>query len=247
MRQNCSRMLLGGLLVLSAGLASGCAHWITMAMPSDTPLAGATVSSGARVPFLLETAHVTQNGSPIPPSAPLERQVLGAIEATRLFSHHYQSGYAPLAEDLAHVTGRLSIDTVAESHAGQAAWRGLAIGASLFALAPFLSLNYDYGTRMTIELERWDGHSKQYSATANGTAHYNLFGASPDVIERLKGQVTDACLASLLNQVVQDSALYLAGSPPPQAVANHTVSVGIRRALPRAVPVAQPDVHMPLP
>jgi hypothetical protein len=52
---------------------------------------------------------------------------------------------------------------------------------------------------MSLEMERWDGQIKHYTATSNGSAHYNLFGANPEVIEQLKGQVTEACLSSLLN------------------------------------------------
>ena len=183
---------------------------------------------------------MTHNGSSIAPPAILERQVLGAIEATRLFSQHYQSGYTQPATNQARVTVRLSIDNLVEPHAGQAAWRGFLVGASMFTLAPFISLNYDYGAQMSLEMERWDGQIKQYTATSNGSAHYNLFGANPEVIEQLKGQVTEACLSSLLNQVIQDSTFYLASSEQPQGNSIRTVSVGVRRSSPRAVPMSQP-------
>jgi hypothetical protein len=110
----------------------------------------------------------------------------------------------------------------------------------MFVLAPFTSLNYDYGTEMSLEMERWDGQIKQYSATSNGSAHYNLFGANPEVIEQLKGQVTEACLSSLLNQVIQDSTFYLASSEQPQGNQIRTVSVGVRHSSPRPFPISQP-------
>lgn len=226
---------------MTLGLGTGCSHWIELAVPTDTtPLAGTTVATDARMPLLLETIRVTHNGSSIAPAAILERQVLGAIEATRLFSQHYQSGYSQPAADQARVTVRLSIDNLVEPHAGQAAWRGFVVAASMFALAPFISLNYDYGTAMSLEMERWDGQMKHYSATSNGSAHYKLFGANPDVIEQLKGQVTEACLSSLLNQVIQDSPFYLASSEQPLGNPIRTVSVGVRHSSPRAIPVSQP-------
>jgi hypothetical protein len=241
MSQTFSRPLISGVLAMTLGLGTGCSHWIELAVPTEAaPPTSATVATNARVPLLLETIRVTRNGSSIAPPAILERQVLGAIEATRLFSQHYQSGYIQPAADQAHVTVRLSIDNLVEPHAGQAAWRGFVIGASMFALAPFISLNYDYGTDMSLEMERWDGQIKQYTATSNGSAHYNLFGASPDIIEQLKGQVTEACLSSLLNQVIQDSTFYLASSEQPQGNQIRTVSVGVRQSSPRAIPVSQP-------
>jgi hypothetical protein len=222
-------------------VGTGCSHWIELSVPTDTaPPARATVATDARMPLLLETVRVTHNGSAIAPPAMLERQVFGAIEATRLFSQHYQAGYAQPPANQAHVTVRLSIDNLVEPHAGQAAWRGLLVGASMFTLAPFISLNYDYGTQMSLEMERWDGKIKHYTATANGSAHYKLFGANPEVIEQLKGQVTEACLSSLLNQVIQDSPLYLAQSEQPQGNQIRTVSVGVRRPSPRAFPISQP-------
>lgn len=240
MGQIVSRPLIGSVLAMTLGLGTGCSHWIELAVHTDAaPPTNATVATDARVPLLLETIRVTHNGSSIAPPESLERQVLGAIEATRLFSQHYQSGYTQPATDQARVTVRLSIDNLVEPHAGQAAWRGFVVGASMFVLAPFISLNYDYGTELSLEMERWDGQIKQYTATSNGSAHYNLFGANPEVIEQLKGRVTEACLSSLLNQVIQDSTFYLASSEQPQGSSIRTVSVGVRRSSPRAIPMSQ--------
>ncbi|MEP6936412.1 MAG: hypothetical protein ABI988_21120, partial [Nitrospirota bacterium] len=94
MRQFFSRPLIGGILAMTLGLGTGCSHWIEMTEPKGAPPpTSATVATDARMPLLLETVRVTHNGSSIAPPAILERQVLGAIEATRLFSQHYQSGY----------------------------------------------------------------------------------------------------------------------------------------------------------
>jgi hypothetical protein len=56
-----------------------------------------------------------------------------------------------------------------------------------------------------------------------------LFGATTIMICELKGQVPEACLTSLLNQVIQDSTFYLASSEHPQGNPIRTVSVEIRR------------------
>jgi hypothetical protein len=240
MGQMCSRLSIGCILAMTLGLGTGCSHWIELAAPTDTiPPAHATVATDARLPLLLETLRVTQNGSSIAPPAYLERQVLGAIESTRLFSQHYQSGYMQPAADQIRVTMHLSVDNRVEPHAGQAAWRGFAIGASMFTLAPFISLNYDYRSEMSLEMERWDGRVKRYAATSNGSARYHLFGANPGVIEQLKGQVTEACLSALLNQVIQDSAFYLANRGQPHSSPSRTISVGVRHASPITIPISQ--------
>ena len=90
----------------------------------------------------------------------------------------------------------------------------------------------------------WDGHVTHYEARSSGTAHYNLFGASPVVINELKGQVIETCLNSLMNQLVQDTPLYMASKTPLPASTIHTVTVKARRpatlqgALP-AIPVSE--------
>ena len=68
-----------------------------------------------------------------------------------------------------------------------------------------------------------------YDAQSSGTAHYNLFGASPAVINELKGQVIETCLNSLMNQLVQDTPLYMASTTPLPASMIRTVTVKARR------------------
>ena len=85
----------------------------------------------------------------------------------------------------------LTIDDAIDSHPGEAAWKGFAIGGSMFLLAPVIDFHYDYGTHLTLELERWDGTVKTYHAESSGTARYNLFSASPSMIAELKGHVVE--------------------------------------------------------
>lgn len=234
-----SRLLSPELVGFIALLASGCSHWIELAdQATPSSPSQATIAGDLRVPLLLETVHVTQNGAPLATPPALERQVLGALETTQLFSQHFQSGFAQPAPNQAHVTIRLSMDNHIEPHAGEAAFRGFVIGASMFLLAPVISLEYDFGTEMALEVERWDGRTKQYTASSSGSAHYYLFGASPHVIEELKGQVTDTCLTSLLDQLVRDHTFYLADSSSQPESTIRTVSVGVRRPIADAHPVS---------
>ena len=70
MGQICSRPLISTVLAMTVGLGTGCSHWIELAVPSDAaPPTSATVATDARVPLLLGTLHVTQNGAPVAPPA----------------------------------------------------------------------------------------------------------------------------------------------------------------------------------
>src|SRR6476660_1782237 len=129
-----------------------------------------------------------------------------------------------------HVTIRLTMNNSVEPHAGEAAWSGFIIGASMFLLAPIVTLDYDYGTQMALEVERWDGQTKQYQASSSGTAHYHLFAASQHLIDELKGQVTETCLTQLLDQVIRDTPFYIAGEIAPSEPTIRSVYVGTKRS-----------------
>lgn len=234
-----SRIFMRSLAGLIVVLASGCSHWIELTdQAAPSPPSQTTISSDRRVPLLLETVRLSQNGAPLATPPALERQVLGALEATQLFSQYFQSGYEQPAPHEHRVTIRLRMDNHVDPHPGETAWSGFVIGASMFLLSPVIWFDYDYGTQMSLEVERWDGQMKQYTASSSGSAHYYLFGASPHVIEELKGQVTDNCLASLLDQLVRDHIFYLADGSSQTESTIRTVSVGSRRPTPDVHPVS---------
>jgi len=191
----------------------------------------------------MDTFRISQNGTPQNPSSETERRVLNAVQETRLFSTLVPLGGVSALPNGKAVTARVTFDETVDSHSGDTALKGIVIGASMFLLSPLIELDYDYTAQAHLELERWDGHVTHYQAQSSGTAHYNLFGASPVVINDLKGQVIETCLNSLMNQLVQDTPLYMASKTPLPASTIHTVTVKARRpatlqgALP-AIPVS---------
>jgi hypothetical protein len=231
-----------GLLTGMALATTGCSHWIELPQSTgDADLAPISVIAQDRVPLIIEAVRSTQNGAALGTSGEIERHVLSAFENSRLFSEYFQSGYAQPMADRPYVKARLSMENTVEPHAGDAALKGIVVGASMFLLAPVIELQYGYGSQMTLEIERWDGQVKRYVTSSAGTARYNLFGASPQVIEELKGQVTDRCLTALLHQVVQDTSFYLASSTPSFKSPIHSVSVTNRRGELRPIPVSTPS------
>lgn len=238
---NTSRHTVLGLLLGTILVVTGCSHWIKLSEPAaQAGAAPISVAAQDRVALVIETVRSTQNGGALGTPGEIERHVLSAFEDTRLFSEHFQSGYSHPMPDRRHVKARLSIENTVEPHAGDAALKGIVVGASMFLLAPVIELQYGYGSQMTLEIERWDGQIKRYATSASGTARYNLFGANPQVIEELKGQVTDRCLTALLHQVVQDTPFYLASSTPSFEAPIHSVSVTSRRGKLRSIPVSNP-------
>jgi hypothetical protein len=236
-----------GLLALAVTTTIGCASTIEI-MPSPTDhqdTATRSIAISERVPLLLEGFRVTQNGAPQHPSTGIERRILNQVQETRLFST-----LVPLGGDTSSlgdkaITARVLFDETIDPHGGEAAWKGFVIGASMFLLSPVMELNYDYAAHASLELERWDGQVKRYEAHSIGTAHYNLFGASPVVIDELKGQVTEACLTELMEQLVRDTNFYMAGSTPLPESPLLAVTVKGRRAKPSPLGVTPIPISLP--
>ncbi len=169
-----------------------------------------------RVPAALGVVRMLRNGAPLDPSVAYDRRVVSALHETQLFSYmiYPDHGQPALLDGQKYVAVRLSVSETVDRHAGGNAFKGFVIGASMFLLTPVLPLEYGYASQMTLELQRWDGETKHYFAASEGTASYQLFGATPLLTEELKGQVTERCLNSLMAQLVSDAGFYSARAAP---------------------------------
>lgn len=231
------RWALLGLVGL-ASTASGCARWIDV-IPSSTLQQESitrSISNIDRVPLVMDGFRMIQNGAAQNPSTEVERRILNTVQETRLFSTLVPFGGdgSSLGEKV--VTARITFDETIDPHSGAAAWKGFVIGASMFLLSPVIELDYDYVAQASLELERWDGQVKRYEARSAGSVHYNLFGATPIMIDELKGQVTEACLTELMEQLVRDTSFYMASSSPLPDSPHLTVTVKARN--PKRSPAA---------
>jgi len=244
-----SNVTLRGLVLACCGLVltTGCGRWIeVMATPTDAQQAASqTIAQVEQVPLIMDRLRITRNGSPQNPSTETEQRILGSLGDLGLFSYLVGMNSAPPASNGKVIRARLSLDEAIESHPGHAAWKGIVIGASMFILTPFLPLEYDYAAHVTLELERWDGQIKHYESQSAGTARYQLFGATPIMIDELKGHVMETCLFQLANQLVHDTQFYFASSAPLAEPGIRSVSVKSRTPEPSgtsgtAIPVSAP-------
>ena len=226
-----------GLLVT---LTTGCARWIELHATADSSQEPSVreIARNEQVPLLMDSVSTTRNGSPQNLSLETERRVLGTLREIGLFSHlvDMNSPEPPASEKF--IRARLLFDEAIDSHPGDVAWKGIVIGVSMFILAPFIPLEYDYTTHVTLELERWDGRVKHYESQSAGTAHYKLFSAMSLMIDELKGHVTESCLTALMQQIVHDTAFYTASSAPILDRPIRSVSVKSTRSTLTPVPVS---------
>ena len=204
-----------------------------------------SLPSHERVPLVMDSFQQARNGAPQNPSTEAERRILHRVQDTHLFSAAIPLGAKSDSVGEKIVSARVSVEETVEPHSWMSAFKGIIIGGSMFLLSPFIDLEYGYTATIALELERWDGQVKRYEGTASGTVQYNLFAATPVMIDELKGHVTEACLANVTGQLVQDTSLYMASSAPLPDNGIRMVTVKSKRpsavqAPQSIVPVARP-------
>jgi hypothetical protein len=231
MMTNMSRWLVLSLAGFLLCGITGCARWIDVKPPSVDlkETVAHSLPDDERVPLVTNSFHLSRNGAFQYPSADLERRILSSIQETSLFSTLMPLGETSDSFGDKVVSARITVDETIEPHSWLSAFKGIVIGGSMFLLSPFIDLEYEYAATVALELERWDGQVRRYEGRSSGSVHYKLFGATPVMIDELKGHVTEACLTDLTGQLVRDTKLYMASSAPLPDTGIRTVTVKAKR------------------
>ena len=231
MTRHAAHWSLVGFVGLLLYMNTGCTRSIELkpasahSQSSDTHL----LATDERVPLVMDSFHLSRNGAPQNPSTETERRILDRVQETRLFSALIPLGAQSDSLGDKTVSARITLDETVEPHSWRSAFKGIILGGSMFLLSPFVDFEYDYAAKVGLELERWDGQVKRYEGISSGTVQYKLFGATPVMIDELKGHVTEACLTELTAQLVRDTTLYMASSAPTSASGVRTVTVRAKR------------------
>ncbi len=231
MMRHIFRWSIVGLTGVALCMNTGCARSFEVKPVSTESQQAVThaLPTNERVPLVMESFHLSRNGAVQTPSTEAERRILSTLQATSLFSTLIPLGAQSDALGEKIVSARITLDETIDPHSWLSAAKGIIIGGSMFLLSPLIDFEYDYTAKIGLELERWDGQLKRYEGTSSGTVQYKLFGASPIMIEELKGHVTEACLTELTAQLVRDTTLYMASSAPTSGSGVRTVTVRAKR------------------
>ncbi len=231
MTRHAAHWSLMGFVGLLLYMNTGCTRSIELkpapvhSQSSDTHL----LATDERVPLVMNSFHLSRNGAPQNPSTEAELRILNRVQETHLFSTLIPLGAQSDSLGEKAVSARITLDETIEPHSWLSAFKGIILGGSMFLLSPFVDFEYDYAAKVGLELERWDGQVKRYEGISSGTVQYKLFGATPVMIDELKGHVTEACLTELTAQLVRDTTLYMASSAPTSASGVRTVTVRAKR------------------
>ncbi len=241
------RRTIVGFAGLVLCLSAGCSRSIELKPSSPDPQSAITHSfpSDERVPLVMDSFYLSRNGAPQNPSTDTERRILNRVQDTRLFSTLIPLGGQADSLGEKIVSARITMDETIEPHSWLSAFKGIIIGGSMFLLSPFIDFEYDYAAKVGLELERWDGQVRRYEGSSSGTVQYKLFGATPVMIDELKGHVMETCLSALTDQLLEETTLYMASSAPAPQSSIRTVTVKSKRpsttqSSPSVVPTTAP-------
>lgn len=212
-------------------LSTGCTRSIELKPAAADSHSAITHSlpSNERVPLVLDSFQLSRNGAPQNPSTDAERRILNRVQETSLFSTLIPLGSQSETLGERIISARITMDETIDPHSWLSAFKGIILGGSMFLLSPFVDFEYDYAATVNLELERWDGRVKRYAGTSSGTVRYKLFGATPVMIDELKGHVMEACLSELTHQLVRDTTQYMASSAPTPKPGIRTITVKSKR------------------
>ncbi|MDH4237816.1 MAG: hypothetical protein OEV17_11280, partial [Nitrospira sp.] len=106
------RWLVLGLVGFMVFGMTACTRWIDVKPPSSGPqdTISHSLPSDERVPMVMDTFRLSQNGAPQNPSLEVERRVLNAVQETHLFSALVPLGGTPASDGGKTVTARLMFD-----------------------------------------------------------------------------------------------------------------------------------------
>lgn len=212
-------------------LSTGCTRSIELkpSPPDSQSTITHSLPSNERVPLVLDSFQLSRNGAPQNPSIDAERRILNRVQETSLFSTLIPLGSQSETLGERIVSAHITMDETIDPHSWLSAFKGIVLGGSMFLLSPLVDFEYDYAATVGLELERWDGQVKRYAGTSSGTVQYKLFGATPVMIDELKGHVMEACLSELTHQLVRDTTQYMASSAPTPKSGIRTVTVKSKR------------------
>lgn len=131
-----------------------------------------------------------------------ERRVVAKINDTGLFKEVIYGFYSRKPEP-PYIDAKLDVSESMNDHAGSNAAKGFFIGASLWLLTPALPLNYDYTTEFDLDVVWPNNQRRSYKAECAGEA-WGTLDQARNALAKLPGEVTEACLTSIANQMGAD-------------------------------------------
>lgn len=213
----CRALAVAAAVLWSAGC--GASVGLTERAPAtDGPAAGPVSNAGPARRGVVEAVTVKRNLVTREPEANLAQDLIAGAKRAGLFSE--LSASRESRDPMRDIGISLSVSETLDTHRDENQMRQERIERSwlLPIITPFYILYHrfegDFESHMVLEVERWDGETRRYTARARGRMEYP-YNADPEPSQQeLIRQVTANALESLVNQLAGDRGFLM---PPPAA------------------------------
>jgi hypothetical protein len=205
------------LLVMSgAVLLTGCGVSIGItekAAATDLPATARPPNSGPAPRGVIESVAVKRNLVAGDPEPKLTQEFIAGAQRAAIFSD--LSANRESRDPMRDIGITLSVNETLDAHRDENQMRQERIERSyLFPIiTPFYILYHrfegDFESHMVLDVERWDGETRRYTARARGRMEYSYNSDPEPSQQELIRQVTVNVLQSLVNQMAGDRSFFV--------------------------------------
>jgi hypothetical protein len=204
----------GAFVVTGCGVSIG----ITEKAPAtDLPAAARPANAGPAPRGVIEAVAIKRNLVARDPEPKLTQEFLAGARQAGLFSDLSTSRES--RDPMRDMGITLSVNETLDAHRDENQMRQERIERSwlLPIITPFYIMYHrfegDFESQMVLDVERWDGETRRYTARARGRMEYS-YNADPEPSQQeLIRQVTANVLQSLVNQMAADRSFFVPPSP----------------------------------
>ena len=188
--------------ILVVAVTTGCASY-SSDVPSPEPIS--TVDHPSRIIAVLSSSQALamDDGRIIRPELVERRTIKYRLSDTNLFFD--VKDIVEASEKAVKFTFR--VDSHIDRPEATNRLKGVCIGLSFGLLAPVMLMEVGYNETISVEAVRWDGATRQYRASGDGSAQYQVFSVGGE--QRLIIEVHERLLNSIMNQIGADWAFYV--------------------------------------
>jgi hypothetical protein len=202
-------------LFFLAALSTGCysvSHLTRVPQTSDA-IARVAPGNGHKLPAFVSSISVTKNQGSANTSKAFDRRFLAHLQQADYFSDVVYSIYAKRPEP-PFVDLKLRVDEHEDLNMGANMTKAFFTGFTLFLLAPVLPNSYDFDTTFALSATWPNGTQREYRASCAANA-YGTYPYHPTAQKFIaaKGEATEKCLDSVINQLTSDKVNIEGGVP----------------------------------
>ncbi len=159
---------------------------------------------------ILLRSSVKQNGVDTNVDQGFIQRFLDNLRQTNIFSNVLRASEIPPSDIQKRIELNLAVTQIEDTHQADGCIYGCLVALTLGLLSLVITRRTDFSSEMVLEVKRWDGAMKLYSAKSSGVLNYGIWSNRALGGLALGGAVTTANINSLMSQMIADIGFYVA-------------------------------------